>query len=245
MDSKAKFINEIIKTFNFKSYVEIGVYAASANFNQIEAEKKYSVDPNPLGDGGATHPVTSDEFFANNTEKYDVIFIDGLHHDDQVERDIKNSLAVLNPGGVIVVHDCNPPEEIHQRVPAESSYWVGTVWKAWVRLQHELPPEVEMFMVNFDTGIGVIKVTGNGRRLEFIPESELTFQNLEMNRDHWLNIVSLDYFLNWLHPVTKVKVETPTIEVVSSTSIPTVGEIKTGTKTDNDPEDPKKRSKKS
>ena len=36
-----------------------------------------------------TYKMTSDEFFAAHGEKrYDLIFIDGLHHAEYVERDI-------------------------------------------------------------------------------------------------------------------------------------------------------------
>lgn len=204
MNSKVEMINELIKTFGYKSYVEIGVYSTNLTFDHINAEKKYGVDPNKLGHGEATHPVPSDTFFAQNKETFDIIFIDGLHHDDQVQRDIQNSVACLNPGGIILVHDCNPMQEIHQRVPMESSYWVGTVWKGWVRMMQSLPPEYEMFVVNWDTGMGVIKATGEGKKLEAIPEEELTFENLELNREKWLNLVSLDYFLNWIKPTKKV-----------------------------------------
>ena len=36
--------------------------------------------------------MTSDEFFKQNEDTYDVIFIDGLHTSDAVYRDINNSL---------------------------------------------------------------------------------------------------------------------------------------------------------
>jgi hypothetical protein len=40
--------------------------------------------------------MTSDEFFEINKSTYDIIFIDGLHIDEQVERDIINGLKILN-----------------------------------------------------------------------------------------------------------------------------------------------------
>jgi predicted O-methyltransferase YrrM len=66
------------------------------------------VDPNQ----GVTLRMTSDEFFAANQFTFDIVFIDGLH--DQVAKDIENSLRVLNPGGIIVMHDCNPTTKISQ-----------------------------------------------------------------------------------------------------------------------------------
>ena len=43
---------------------------------------KISVDPEKNSEH-LTHEMTSDEFFEQNTDKFDVIFIDGLHHSDR------------------------------------------------------------------------------------------------------------------------------------------------------------------
>ena len=51
---------------------------------------------------------TSDEFFNQNNEKFDVIFIDGLHHYDQCQADAINSLKCLNKNGFIFFHDFIP-----------------------------------------------------------------------------------------------------------------------------------------
>jgi predicted O-methyltransferase YrrM len=66
------------------------------------------VDPNQ----GVIHSMTCDEFFATNQFTFDIVFIDGFHHSDQVAKE--NSLRVLNPGGIIVMHDCNPTTKISQ-----------------------------------------------------------------------------------------------------------------------------------
>ena len=61
--------------------------------------------------------MTSDEYFSKFKDKFDIIFIDGLHHYEQVKKDIFNSLEILNSNGIILMHDClkkfgcagNPP----------------------------------------------------------------------------------------------------------------------------------------
>jgi hypothetical protein len=73
-----------------KSYLEIGV-SGGENFQKIRCENKVGVDPEPTSP--ATIFLPSDDFFKQNKETFDVIFIDGLHHSDQVLRDINNSLA--------------------------------------------------------------------------------------------------------------------------------------------------------
>ena len=97
------------QTFHYRSYLEIGCFT-NATFNIMNDmfQLAIGVDPNQ----GVTLRMTSDEFFAANQFTFDIVFIDGLH--DQVAKDIENSLRVLNPGGIIVMHDCNPTTKISQ-----------------------------------------------------------------------------------------------------------------------------------
>ena len=104
--------------------MEIGVRRPEDNLEHVKAREKYSVDPclenqlNPVD-----FKMTSDHFFdsldrgtiLHKKTRFGVIFIDGLHLADQVDRDISNSLRYLAQDGFIVLHDCNPPTEWHAR----------------------------------------------------------------------------------------------------------------------------------
>ena len=48
---------------------------------------------------------TSDEYFTNNNEKFDLIYIDGWHEAPQVYKDINNSWDRLNLNGIIICDD--------------------------------------------------------------------------------------------------------------------------------------------
>ena len=48
---------------------------------------------------------TSDEFFMQNKEKFDLIYIDGWHEAPQVYKDINNSWDSLNINGIIICDD--------------------------------------------------------------------------------------------------------------------------------------------
>ena len=111
-------INSIINRFGGKRYLEIGVRNTEDCFDKIVCKVKHSVDPGLEAKvNNATYKFTSDDFFSKLRSKkldipahykWDVIFIDGLHLAYQVERDVDNALGHLNPGGVIVMHDCYP-----------------------------------------------------------------------------------------------------------------------------------------
>lgn len=59
-----------------------------------------------LFDSRATlHRKTSDSFFLNNTEKFDLIYIDGSHFGDDVYKDAINAFDSLNKKGFIIFDD--------------------------------------------------------------------------------------------------------------------------------------------
>ena len=94
-------IQNLIKKYNLKKYLEIGCDQNEV-FSQVKIENKIGVDHV----SGGTHRMTSDKFFISNKEKFDLIFGDGLHRYEQVRNDIINSLKCLNEKGIILFHDC-------------------------------------------------------------------------------------------------------------------------------------------
>ena len=118
---RSEIINHFITKYNFVNYLEIGVFNGDC-ITKVIAQHKDGVDP---GAEGVVHPevnypITSDEFFElikDHDVKYDIVFIDGLHHSDQVIKDINNSLKHTIDDGIIVMHDCNPPTQAHAQVP--------------------------------------------------------------------------------------------------------------------------------
>lgn len=175
--TRIELINRLIKKYGYKSYLEIGVNTPAQpgySHDSIKVETKHGVDPNV----DTTFRMTSDEFFAQNKNTYDIIFIDGDHIYEQAYRDIRNALDCLNPGGTVVVHDCNPQLEITQRRVRASDAWHGDVWKAIVAIR--LEPNVEVFTVDTDEGCAII------RKAKVEP-----FDFLKNNRKQLLNLISV------------------------------------------------------
>lgn len=151
------------------TYLEIGTRNTADNFKQIKASKKYSVDPGvEFFDPTIDFKLTSDAFFRqmdegsilSKTIKFDLIFIDGLHLADQVQKDIENALRYLKDDGFIALHDCNPPTEWHARenynykqTPAHG-YWNGTTWKAFQKARFN--PSLFSCCIDTDWGVGLL-----------------------------------------------------------------------------------------
>ena len=134
-------INLLFEKFDFKSYLEIGVSEPAYNFNKINAIVKHGVEPHY--DGTYAYRMASDEFFEKWAKdlKYDVIFIDGFHEEDQVYKDGRNALRHLNKNGFILFHDCNPLLEEHTVLHKDYKLgiWNGTAYKAFLRKKSSLP----------------------------------------------------------------------------------------------------------
>lgn len=201
MENVAQVINWLVNEFDYNSYLEVGIWRGKT-FKRVQCLHKSWVDPTPPeyveGDG---YLVTSDEFFKSHTGKYDVIFIDGLHHSEQVERDITNSLDHLSDNGIIILHDCNPQEEINQIVPKKVARWNGDVWKAWVKFRAIFGNTHPTCTINMDEGLGIILKGVKPTKGEDLTPGvySLEWKEFEKNRNRYLNLVSEDEFKNWIY----------------------------------------------
>tara|TARA_B100000900_G_scaffold398019_1_gene398972 strand:- start:3020 stop:3736 length:717 start_codon:yes stop_codon:yes gene_type:complete len=185
--NRFEIIQEIIFKKKYKSYLEIGCFANEV-FTKIQIEKKVGVDPV----SGGTIKKTSDEFFKNNKEYFDCIFIDGLHEYKQVKRDINNSIKFLNKNGIILLHDCLPNNVYDQAMPRCQYNWNGNVWKAIVECRTR--NDIDVYTCYADNGIGVIFNKQNFQRLDVDIKnfSKLKFSDYFYNHKKWMNIISYE-----------------------------------------------------
>lgn len=194
-------MNYLIEKYKIVNYLEIGVNDALC-IRKIKAPHKDGVDPYPGSEVGGGHfpeinyPISSDDFFdliKGHDIKYDMIFIDGLHHSTQVDKDVQNSLNHIVDNGFIILHDCNPPEYEMQLVPRVTGLWNGDVWKSVAKLRC-VEPNLEVCVVDTDWGVGVVK-KGTQKLYTKAPLEEcLTYKHFDVNRDELMNIISVEEF---------------------------------------------------
>lgn len=191
---KKDIINKLIKKYNFKSYLEIGVFYGET-FNAVECEIKTSVDPKQYG--STTHQMTSDEFFKqiNKTEKFDVIFIDGLHTYEQCYKDIENATKHLSDNGFILCHDMNPIEEwwAGDSPLFEGAGWTGNVYKSFIKFRQTHLDYSCCLLFDCDLGIGIIR-KGIGQQIQCNVDT-LTFNEFSYNKNYLMNCISTDDFI--------------------------------------------------
>lgn len=190
--TRTEIINFLISKYNYKSYFEIGI-GDGANYNLIVCDYKTNVDPcfNSFDSQDLSHvknKVTSDEFFAQTQEKFDIIFVDGLHVYEQVYKDIINSLRCLNDGGAVVCHDMLPPTAWHQRPANEyqGGEWNGDCWKAVARLRVE-SEDLEIYTIDSDWGVSIIR-KGVNKKFEGNIDEVLQYSFFEKNKFNLMNV---------------------------------------------------------
>ena len=159
---------------------------------------------NPSNLNNRYFSMTSDVFFQKKSKHLkenaipDLIFIDGLHTFEASLKDVLNSLKYLNPKGTIVLHDCFPPtkasatpaaslkEASKMNIPDWEGSWCGDVWKTIVYLRELYKNELEVFVINTDLGLGVIR--------------NKSLKTLDLKIDHTLfnkvNSYNYDFLIN-------------------------------------------------
>ena len=163
------------------------------------------------------YEMTSDQFFATRgsrlagLNKIDVAFVDGLHTYQQSLFDVQNCLKHLSKKGVILMHDCSPQSDV-QACPADSrkhaddispngktAGWSGDVWKTIVNLRSN-HPELEVFVLDCDHGIGVITHGKPNKMLELTEENiaAMSYQDLAENREALINLKVPEYMSKFL-----------------------------------------------
>lgn len=178
-------IEYLIKKNNYTNYLEIGC-DQNQLFSKVIIDNKIGVDPV----SGGNIRKTSDDFFKENNDKFDIVFIDGLHIYEQVKKDILNSVNCLNVNGIILVHDCMPDSLGKQAVPRYKMQWNGDVWKAIVDLRQK--EDLNIYTCEMDQGIGIITKKKNSSLLSLNkPIHKIKFRDYFDNYKEYMRVISL------------------------------------------------------
>jgi SAM-dependent methyltransferase len=198
--------------------LEIGVRNGE-NYFAIDAHRKFGVDPNYffakralmkswLRRNNWTQKMfrcTSDYFFLKYAsriclkQKFDLIFVDGMHTYEQSLMDAINGLRFLKPDGWLVFHDCNPwcEESAQPNIPSGKVSWNGDVWKTIYHLR-QYQEIFECFTYDADEGLGVLKLKSNAVDLNLLDIStqlsikNMIYDDLQKNRDEYLGLRKLE-----------------------------------------------------
>ena len=220
------FIKKFIEKKGFSTYLEIGVFLGKVFFF-VSARRKIAVDPqfqfglyrkikrifkNIDNLKAKYFEKTSDAFFAEDAIELfknnliDICLVDGMHEYKFALRDIENTLRYLQKDGVILIHDCNPQTKEAGSVFKDwqkrggKDVWNGDVWKALLHLR-SFRNDIKVFVLDCDYGLGIVTFGIPETKLNFSENeiTELTYDQLEQNRQEWLNLKNPEYFFQYFN----------------------------------------------
>ena len=132
-----------LKTFPNANIICVDTWSGSDEHNQYNfsvVEKNFDINTNYYQNNNCLKKIkdTSNNFFFNNFENFDLIFVDGDHSSHQVKLDIENSWKILNKGGYLLLDDY--------------------LWWYYKDLQKNPSSSINNFIINNLSDISILKI---------------------------------------------------------------------------------------
>ncbi len=181
MNDKFELINRIIEHKQHSSYLELGLGESRETYDRIKCPSRTGIDNNSL-----TRPDflgTTDDFFKQNTQTFDVIYIDANHEYSQVNKDFQNAAEVLNPDGIIFMHDVGPENLENTKQTAS-----GTAYISFIEIRGN--PHFNAFSYIFPSNVvlGIVKKEANRNILVYDRKDFDFYFNNKANILQWKSI---------------------------------------------------------
>jgi SAM-dependent methyltransferase len=151
----SEVVQTLVRVAGYRTYLELGIWDGDtfAAMNRIvprcigvdiQDRRKEKV--------GEFYLESTDDFFAHWTDPVDAVFIDACHYFHHVRRDFENSLRVLAPRGLILLHDTDPRSpEFLEPDRCATAYLIVP----YIRLYH---PELDVLTLQTaDAGLSLVR----------------------------------------------------------------------------------------
>ena len=155
--SKTEIVNALTRKHGFSSYLEISTGKTGNHFAGVDRTQLTTCHrlvyrcPDDYSDGleidFRTRGVGISPFFDEVRHRgttYDIVLVASSHTYECSMRDLSYALSALGDGGVLVVHDCDPPDSCGVTYAAFVDFVLGR-------------DDIDYYTVDTDFGCGVIK----------------------------------------------------------------------------------------
>jgi len=194
MINRREILIDLVNRYKLQSYLELGLRDSSLTFDHIPCTFKFSVDvesrckPSFCG--------STDEFFKQSKEKFDLVLVDANHEAEFVYRDLMNSVRCLSDNGIVVLHDVLPI----RFEDTSNNLDNGTAWKV---VPHVLKyhPELHICTVpETKCGCGIVIKNFEGWRAMLDTSFNLFYDYHVMNqyRVKSQNLISYSRLSDWV-----------------------------------------------
>lgn len=213
-------INQMLSSFNISFFQYSCANSTDAAELTLQAKTAHPVAQLHRGETAEFYYMTSDKFFEEHADRLfendpiDTAFVDGLHTYEQTFQDVLNVLDHLQESGVILMHDCNPPNAAaafpaasweaaaKMKLPDWNGLWCGDVWKAVAHLR-ATRDDLNVFVLDCDFGIGVVS-KGKPESTPHLSEARirsLTYEDLQRDRRELINLKPQEYLYRFLQTI--------------------------------------------
>ncbi len=88
-------------------------------------------------------------------KKFDLICVDPNHEYKDSLKTLKLLILLLSDNGILISHDCNPPNFISTSEIFKGGEWCGSTYATFVEISYN-NPELYYAVINKDYGLGII-----------------------------------------------------------------------------------------
>lgn len=168
MVRKTDIVHTLSSLFDLKFYLELCTPSTGGKFANIrpeelkESKRLMYLSPFSFDDGMKIDFRSPDESIAGAFEEFeksgsivDICLVDGWHTYQTASRDISMAYNKLQDGGILVVHDCLPPDRETAQPTFRLGPWCGVSYKAFLDFVL-IEPTADYLTINSDFGCGLI-----------------------------------------------------------------------------------------
>lgn len=205
--TKGHICNRLIARFGLSTYLEYNKFDGITNFSAINcAQKALAFIPEECVLDAAKIAYLLDTMKVHHSEqifhlpqlleryrdqRFDVILFDPVHQRPGVDEALKALPFLLNPGGFLVVHDCNPQHEHLTWATRTEREWLGETFKAFALFRQHNPKQ--SFCIAEDYGVGVI--VNRDLELDYDENYDIEFSTVAADRKKFLGLMDFEEFI--------------------------------------------------
>lgn len=215
---KYEIARMLARRYGYESYLEVCTPSTGGTFSLVD-KKQFSRRmrlmyrrPLSFSDGErvdfSTQAESGEELFSElmkSGERFDLVFVDPWHTYISSLRDITFGLQLIKDDGVLLIHDCNPPNATCAEPEYRAGEWCGVTFAAYLDVVL-FTSGIHYITVDSDYGCGIISKDHRlGHLYKSQPATPLASQwqrlNISQkyaffdeNRSQLLRLISTDTF---------------------------------------------------
>jgi hypothetical protein len=166
--NKIDLIHLIARRLKLRNYLELCTPTAGRRYGEIDrarfstARRLMYICPTDFNDGlPIDHKIADFDIedaltaLKLSANKVDICLVDAFHTYDYTTRDLTCAYELLGDGGVLVVHDCSPPNEAWASPTFAPNDWSGESYRSYLDFVLTRD-DLDYCTVDVDYGCGII-----------------------------------------------------------------------------------------